>query len=142
MNVIRTCLRMRRYPGIISSAQHAAAPPARSIAVKAHKSRRKSENDVFKCILSPERGGPDPLDPPPPLVSAPAVILGHCITHGRHETCLNQLLRYKIKLEFFCVWLIIIKVFKGLKRSIFYVCDLHIISSEILVTTSVTCITL
>ena len=66
---------MRRYPGIISSAQHTAAPPAHRIAVKAHKSRRKSENDVFKCILKPRKGGggPDPLDPP--LVSAPAISL-------------------------------------------------------------------
>ena len=64
MNATRTCLRMRRYPSNIFSAQHAAAPPAHCIAVKAHKSRRKSENDVFKCKLSLERGGPDPLDPP------------------------------------------------------------------------------
>ena len=51
MNAMRTCLRMRRYPCIISSAQHTAAPPAHRIAKKAHMSRRKSENDVFKCIL-------------------------------------------------------------------------------------------
>ena len=57
MNTMRTCLRMRRYPGIISSEQHTAAPPAHRIAVKAHKSRRESENDVFKCKLSLERGG-------------------------------------------------------------------------------------
>ena len=77
MNATRTCMRMRRYPGIISGAQHTAAPPAHRIAVKAHKSRRKSENDVFKCKLSLERGGgPDPLDPPPPLVSAPGQCMG------------------------------------------------------------------
>ena len=73
MNATPTCLRMRRYPGIISSAQHTAAPPAHHIAVKAHKSRRKSENDVFKCILNFERGSPDPLDPPP------------CIRHPHHD---------------------------------------------------------
>ena len=56
-----------------------ASPPAHCIAVKAHKSRQKSENDVFKCKLSLKRGGPDPLDPPlyPPLISRFLVNIAH-----------------------------------------------------------------
>ena len=93
MNAMPTCLRMRRYPGIISSAQHTAAPPAHRIMVKAHMSRQKSENDVFKCILSFERGGPDPLDPPPlypPLYTNMCFFTDSCLSLPRQQTNLKQ----------------------------------------------------